>query len=276
MLTPPEPVLTAELFPEILEQLLQLLRDLEPGDWDRPTVCAGWSVKDVALHLLGGEIGNVSVRRDGHSISPAVEGWDSLVSFINHWNEDWVHVSRRISNRLLIDLLAFTGRQMSDYVQTLDMTALGGPVGWAGPDPQPVWLDVAREYTERWHHQQHIRDAANRPGLKGPRYLQPVLATFVWALPRAFLDVGAPSGAAVSLTITGDSGGVWSIVRQEGEWRLYQGAADRPEAQLFLDQDDAWRLFTRGLPREHARARSTIMGDGHLAEPILDMVSIIA
>jgi hypothetical protein len=80
------------------------------------------------------------VRRDGHSASPSVEGWEALVSVINQWNDDWVRISRRISNRLLIDLLAFTGQQMGDYFQTLDMVALGGPVGWAGPDPRPVWL----------------------------------------------------------------------------------------------------------------------------------------
>ncbi len=33
--------------------LLIQLRSLAPEDWDRPSDCAGWSVKDVAAHLLG-------------------------------------------------------------------------------------------------------------------------------------------------------------------------------------------------------------------------------
>ena len=35
------------------------------------------------------------------------------------------------------------------------MTAFG--VAWAGEERSPAWFDVARELTERWHHQAHIR-----------------------------------------------------------------------------------------------------------------------
>ncbi len=54
---------------------------------------------------------------------------------------------------------AQTGEQTNAYFQRVDPFAMGGPVSWAGPEPAPVWLDVAREFTERWHHQQHIRAA---------------------------------------------------------------------------------------------------------------------
>ena len=51
---PVEPIHTLELFPELIAELLSLLRNLSPLDWEKETVCAGWSVKDVAAHLLGG------------------------------------------------------------------------------------------------------------------------------------------------------------------------------------------------------------------------------
>jgi hypothetical protein len=92
-------------------------------------------------------------------------------------------------------------------------------VTWAGPEPAPVWLDVAREYTERWHHHQQIRDALGRPALTAPRLFAPVLDTLVRALPHTFRDVQAPDGTHVKLTITGDAGGVWSLVRDE-RWSL--------------------------------------------------------
>jgi len=80
---------------------------------------------------------------------------------------EWtVKATARISPELLIDLLELTGEQFYDYMQTLDQMATGGVVSWAGPDPAPMWLDTAREYTERWIHQQQIRDAVNKPGLK--------------------------------------------------------------------------------------------------------------
>jgi hypothetical protein len=147
-------------------------------------------VKDVALHLFGVDVGNLSLRRDGFS-DPWWDGArDDLVSSLNQWNETWVAVARRLSPRLLCELLRVTGEEVASYFFSLDPAAIGGPVSWAGPDPAPVWLDIAREYTERWVHQQQIRDALGRQGLAEPRYLAPVLATFVHALPYTLREQG--------------------------------------------------------------------------------------
>lgn len=276
LLQTPTPILVVNLFPEILESLLQLLSRLEPEDWEKPTVCEGWSVKDVALHILGVEIGNLSSRRDRHSISGSVSNWDELVSFINQWNQEWVHLSRRISIPLLIDLLNFTGRQMCEYFRSLDPYAMRGPISWAGLEPKPVWLDIAREYTERWHHQQHIRDAVDIPGLMEPEYFAPVLSAFVWALPQAFHNSEASDGTVITLTIKGKSGGQWSIRMEKGYWRFYQGSTNHPDVVIEIDEDIAWRLFTRGLKKEEAQAQASITGDRQLGVQLFDMMSIIA
>jgi hypothetical protein len=80
----------------------------------------------------------------------------------------------------------------------------------------------------------------------------------------------------VTLTITGDSGGRWSLLREGGAWRLYEGALERPTAEVIIDQDVAWQLFTRGLDQNLAREQVTIVGDQALGMRVLDMVSIIA
>lgn len=276
MLQPPKPILVADLFPEILERLLALLSGLDRADWHKPTICTGWSVKDVALHLLGVEIGNLSVRRDGHVANEPIQDRDELVEFVNAWNQDWVRVSRRMSTRLMVEMLRFVGKQVCDYFRLLDPNLIGGSVSWAGPDPAPVWLDLAREYTERWHHQQHIRDAVDRPGLKGPKYFAPVLGTFVWGLPHAYRTVEAEDGATLSLTIVGESGGNWSIRREGESWRLYAGAFDRPDAAVSIDEDIAWRLFTRGMDWKTAENSVTFSGDHKLAGNISNVISIIA
>lgn len=33
-------------------RLLDLLRSLDPADWDRPSLCTGWRVRDVAAHAI--------------------------------------------------------------------------------------------------------------------------------------------------------------------------------------------------------------------------------
>jgi hypothetical protein len=153
---------------------------------------------------------------------------------------------------------------------------MGEPVSWAGPDPAPVWLDLAREYTERWHHQQHVRDAVGREGLREPRFFAPVLETFVRALPLTFRDTRAVEGTLVALTISGPAGGRWCLRREGESWELYESAPCIPQAEVIVDQDVAWRLFTRGLSKEEALPLVTLVGDTSLGERVLDTVSIIA
>lgn len=272
----PEPVLVVELFPDLLNELLNQLSNLSEEEWLLPTACQGWCVKDVAIHLLGDEIGNLSGRRDGYHSGASISDWNELVSFINAWNQNWVQVGRRISSPLLIDMLRQTGRQLNEYFRELDPYMLGNSVSWAGPQPAPVWLDLAREYTERWHHQQHIRDAVGKPGLKEQPYLAPVLATFVWGFPWAFHSTYAADGTAITLVISGNSGGKWSIVREGNGWRLYEGAGDQPNARVTMEEELAWRLFTRGITPEEARKQVIIEGEEYLGERVLEVVSIIA
>ncbi len=273
----PPPVLAADLFPPLLDALLALLDSLSADDWARPTACAGWSVKDVACHLLADDMGILSRRRDGYlGGSARLDRWDDLLAFINRQNELWVEATRRLSPRLTRDLLAFTGPQVAQLFAALDPFALGGAVSWAGPEPAPVWLDVAREYTERWLHQQHLRDAVDRPGLTEPRFLAPVLAAFVRALPYTYRNVTAPDDAVIALHITGDAGGRWASRRQAGDWRLYIDPAVPATAEVRLAPDTAWRLFTRGIDPLEARRRAAIDGDATLAEAVFTMVSIIA
>lgn len=272
----PEAIHVVHLFSETLDALLDLLTALAPDEWERPTVCAGWTVKDVAQHLLGGEVGILARKRDGYmfSGSPIID-WRELVVLINELNDAWVKATRRLSPRLLCDFLRFTGEQTNAYFAALDPMAAGDPVDWAGPEPAPVWLDLAREYTERWHHQQQIRDAVGRPGLKEPRYLAPVLDAFVRALPRAYQQVEADDGALVRLAINGPAGNRWQLLKEGGGWQLYLDSASPSLATVSLDEDMAWRLFTKGIKPEAARAQAVITGDERLALPALGMISII-
>lgn len=273
----PSPIITSDRFPALLDSLITLLTGLSKEDWARPTVAEGWSVKDVAQHLLGVDMGKISGKRDGFSEAHVdLDNWDELVAWINRRNEEWVAVTRRISPALLVELLRFTGERVNALFQSLDPTATGMAVSWAGPEPAPVWLDIAREFTERWHHQQHIRDAVDQPGSKEPYYLAPVLATFMYALPQTYRQVSAPAGTAITLTISGPSGGAWSVVREPDRWTLHTGQPDTPAAEIILPEEEAWRLFTRGLSTAQVRARTRLLGDLALAEKALDTISIIA
>lgn len=273
----PEAIIVADLFPPVLDSLVELLSGLSDDDWNKPTACARWSVKDIASHLLGGEVGILSRKRDGYAYSGSSSmAWEELVTLINRLNDTWVNAASRISPRLLCELMKLTGEQVCEYFKSLDPYSMGGPVDWASPEPAPVWLDLAREYTERWHHQQQIRDAVGKPGLKEPRFFAPVLDAFVRALPLTYSGVGSEAGTLIALTITGDSGSKWFLLRDGGQWNLYVEISRTADAELVIDQDVVWRLFTKGIGKDDALAKATLIGDRVLAIKMLDMVSVIA
>jgi uncharacterized protein (TIGR03083 family) len=274
----PDVVVVTELFPPERAALLELLSSLGAEQWQAPTVCPGWSVKDIALHLLGGDVDLLSRRRD--AVAPAGTpsppgGFQELVAFLDRLNQTWVEATRRISPRLLCELLAVTGEATSRYLAAMDLSAVEESVSWIRPEPVPNWLDVARQYTERWTHQQQIRDAVGVPGLKEPAFMAPVLATFVHALPRAFTGVPAPVGTTVAVAIAGEAGGRWVLTRGPGGWGLAAGRAPAPRARVALEADTAWRLWTKQLMPDAAQAAVSISGDRALGLPVLDAVAII-
>ena len=126
------------------------------------------------------------------------------------------------------------------------MFCVSGPDrdGWSGnlggPDPAPVWFDVAREFTERWHHQQQIRDATGRPSLYDPYFLSPVLDTFVRALPHSFRHARPPQGTVARFEISGEAGGVWFLHKAKQEWNLLLESQAGSAAEVVLSQDVAW------------------------------------
>ena len=277
-----EPVFVVDLFPLERQELLHLLSQLHEEAWHLPTICAGWSVKDIVLHLLGDDIGLLSRKRDAFDdfiimkTRPPLSSWSDLVAYINQRNELWVQATRRMSNRLVCTFLTMTGEETYQYFSSLDLLALGEPVSWAGPAAAPVWLDIAREYTERWVHQQHIRDAVGRPGLKDRHFFAPVLETFVRALPHTYRDVHATDGTLFHLLISGEAGSEWYLQREQEIWVLGKNAASPADATVVLDQETAWRLFTKGISKDEAFQRATYKGDEMLARKVFDTVSIIA
>jgi uncharacterized protein (TIGR03083 family) len=275
MMKSPDKIIVVDRFGPLRDQLLSVLTGLGEEDWGRPTAAPLWSVKDVAAHLLGGDVWILSGKRDEFRLHHTIHSHEQLIELVDRLNAEWDLAASRMSPRLLRELLAFSGPAVDSFFAALNPMKIGDPVSWAGPDPAPIWFDLAREFTERWHHQQQIRDATGRPPLYDPYFLSPVLDTFVRALPYTFRDSKAPVGTSVRLEITGEAGGVWFVYRAEEAWTLLLDATPEPAANVVLPQDVAWRLFTKGLDREKARSLASINGRADLAAPIFATTAII-
>jgi hypothetical protein len=277
------PVYTAPLLRPLLGELLALLRGLTVEQWEAPTIASAWRVRDVAAHLLDGDIRKLAAYRDGHFLpldAPITSDRD-LARFVNGLNAGGVAWSKRLSPRLLVDLLATTGEWAAELLESLPPhEAAIWPVSWAGENVSENWMDVGREYTERWHHQMQIRDAvAAAPTLLEARWYRPLLNLSVRAFPKSYANVAAPLGAAVTFAVggegSGDVLGKWTLVRDAERWTLYEG--DRADATTIVHAtaDSAWRLLYNALPNPAPPNAIRIEGDQRLAEPLLQTRSVV-
>lgn len=276
MRIPVEAPSTAHLFPLMRAELLRVLNSLSADQWSAPTACAGWSVRDVALHILGDDVGLLSGLRDADNPRRHFDTFADLISFINERNGVWVEATRRMSRPVLLSLLDFLGAQWAEYAASVDPAAPAGPIGWTGNDQDPMGLHIARELTEYWMHHQHICEAVGVTSLKDERFFHAVLSTFIHCLPRTYAATAAPDGTLVQVVITGTGGGIWQLVREADRWRLYTQTDLVATSVVSLDADTAWKLFTKGLDPAAISAGLHVEGDQHLGRVMETAIAIIA
>jgi uncharacterized protein (TIGR03083 family) len=274
---PLKPISTANLFTKLEGLLMELLRSLGPDEWEKQTVAPRWKVKDVTAHLLDTQLRKLSVARDKCLLkSPNIKSDADLVDFINRMNEEGVAVYGRLSPNVLISLMESASSQSCEHYKSLDpfAPALFG-VSWAGEKVSANWFDTAREFTERWHHQQQIRLAVDKPGIMTPELYYPVLDCFMRALPYAYRNAPGEPGSVAQFNIAGECGGSWYLQRDDENWRLLAAAEGERVSETTIPQEIAWRIFTKGIDRESARAQTRITGDAEIGLHILGMVSIV-
>src|SRR5579864_7507987 len=271
------PILCAHLLRRVDEELIDLLRSLAPDEWDIQTVAPSWKVRDVAGHLLDTALRKLSIVRDCcYAEAVEIHSAQDVVTLVNRLNREGVTVFRRLSPAVLIELMQGACEQSARFHESLDPFAPATlAVSWAGEEKSLNWFDTARELTERWHHQQQIRLAANRPGIMVPDLYHPVLDCFVRGLPYLYRDVEAPAGTALLLEISGDCGGKWLLSRGSTGWDFVNGAGADSAARVTIPQELAWRIFTKGIDRNSARAQVKIDGDPSLGEKVLSLTSIV-
>jgi uncharacterized protein (TIGR03083 family) len=274
---PLQPIFTAHLFPKLEAKLIELLRGLTPEDWEKQTLAPKWKVKDVAAHLLDTQIRKLAAARHGYKPENSKKlSAAKLVELINTLNAEGVRRYSRLHPDELISRMETASRESAEYHHALDPFAPAMfPVSWAGEEESANWFDTAREFTERWHHQQQIRLAVNKPGIMTREFYFPVLDCFLRALPHSYRNVSAKPGSLAQFNISGECGGSWFLFRDGRAWTLIASPAGEKISEVTIPQDIAWRIFTKGIAREEARAQVLVTGDAEAGLHILEMISIV-
>jgi len=274
---PLQPIFTANLFPKLEAKLIELLRSLTPDEWEKQTLAPKWKVKDVAAHLLDTQVRKLAAARHGYKpenskkLSP-----EKLVMLIDHLNAEGVRAYSQLSPDELISWMESASRDSAKYHRLIDPFARAMfPVSWAGEEESLNWFDTAREFTERWHHQQQIRVAVSKPGILTREFYFPVLDCFLRALPHTYREVPARPGTLAQFNIAGECGGSWYLFRDGDTWNLVTAARGEKISETTIPQEIAWRIFTKGIARDAALAQLHVTGDTEIGLHILGMVSIV-
>jgi len=273
------PIPTLHLFPVLNDLLISLLRSLQPDDWYKQTTAPKWVVKDVVAHLLDTNMRDIAAANNYSGTPPQnINSYQDLVDYMNELNAVWIKAMDRISPPQLTDLLETTSPQYHRYLESLSLFDKARySVSWAGEEESENWFHIAREYTEKWHHQQQIRDATGKPGIMHRELFYPCIDTFMRALPHTYRNVTAQEGAMIKISVSTDAGGDWFLQYHQNKWLMitnWEGSA--ADASVTLTPDTSWKLFTKGMTAADAMIRSKLNGDDKLTRPLFGMLSVMA
>jgi Mycothiol maleylpyruvate isomerase N-terminal domain len=242
-----------------------------------PTPCPGWSVLGLTSHLLGVDLSLLAGQRDDHHGTPAPSGMseDAFIAWLDDLQVEWVLAARRLSPRLVVDLLDWTDAQVVEMLESQDETAVSATVSWASTGQVPVWLDQARELSERWIHRQQILQTIGNPSDLRPDLVVPVLDGLRWAYPFRLLPHQRPAGATVEISVSAPTIGFrWYLVSDGIGWHFQPRPGDRLVAQLTMTVEQTWRLLTNNL-ESHNHGEVLGSGDPDIVASLLRTRAII-
>jgi uncharacterized protein (TIGR03083 family) len=236
-MTEPSPGLVADSSSEGLVAQLEevwtavslLCATLTAEQWELPTSCPEWSVKDQVIHLIGTESmldGRPTPQIPGASSAPPFG--DHVRNDIGRFNEAWIVALGHLDGPTILDLFNEVTRERLGALRALDWTAWD-EVGWTPVGQAPYRRFMQIRVFDCWVHFQDIRSAlgiselgASGPnesgggasgggdswsvldGIDGGAAAEQSVDEVVRALGLLIgKRAGAPEGSTVALTLTG-------------------------------------------------------------------------
>jgi uncharacterized protein (TIGR03083 family) len=244
---------------------------LDAGEWDLPSECPGWSVRDVLSHMVGtersllGEASPEALPIPDHvhnEVGARNEGW--VASLRDHSGPEVLSIFRDVTSRRVAELRSFSPARFDE---------LG---------PSPVGKVPYREFMrvrvmDCWVHEQDIRVATARPGHRqGPAA---TLAIDRLASAMPFIvgkKAGAPDGSTVRFELTGSEPRRLDVVVSGGRAAIGTTESD-PTAEVRMDLEVFWRLGCGRVTGDAARGAGLVdlRGDTDLAQRVIDSMAFM-
>ncbi len=253
---------------EVWASIVTACARVDDEQWDRPTDCPGWSVKDNLSHLIG-----IERMLLGDPSPPALTEVPAHVrNPFGELNEAWVEARRTVPGaEVLAEFVDTTNRRIDALsAMTADQFDI---VGWSPVGDVPYREFMATRVLDTWAHEQDMRRALGRPGGRNGAGERMVLDRCEQTMPYVVGKKVAPSdGTSVLFAVTGVMGRrVMVSVRQGRASSSPVSPTDAPTVSLTMDQEVFWRrCYGRLGPEESAPGGPVaIEGDVDLGRRVL-------
>lgn len=225
-----------ELQGQVFDALDQLCSTLSPAEWDLPTDCPGWTVKDNLSHIVGTEETILGRPAPDHQVDEK----PYLRNPIGVNNEISVDLRRPWPPEQVLENFREVAAERMKVLRSMSSDELGGD-SWTPIGPGTVRDLIAVRIMDCWVHEQDIRRATRRPGgLDGP-VASHAFGRHARALPYVVgKKVGAPDGTTVAFEVEGNPRVVVAV--NGGRAAVVDDPAERPTVTLRMNLDTFNRL----------------------------------
>ena len=239
--------------------------DLSDGDWDRPTGCPGWTVKDHLSHLVDYEARALGRTAPEHDPGPRAY----LKNDMGRANEVGVDARRPVPGpAVLEEFREVTAERLAQLGRLTEQDLAGQTMTPAGPGTLADLLTL--RVMDSWSHEQDIRRAVGRPGNEDGPAAQEALEYFARFLPYVVgKRAAAPEGSKVVFRIGGRSPLPVKVTGGRGKV-----AADTGDATVSLEIPVA-AFAALACGRGDAPDDVVITGDRPLGQRVLDSMGIM-
>jgi uncharacterized protein (TIGR03083 family) len=252
---------------EVWTSLLGLAAELADGDWDRPSPCPGWSVRDVYSHVIGTEAGLL-----GRDPAPPLEAHGSHVrNDMGRSNEAEVLLRRgRPGSAIVAELEEVTSARLAALRAMTDEDFAAEAWSPAGPGTYEDFMAV--RVFDCWVHEQDVRRAVGRPGHLSGAAVDRSLAATVSVMPYVVgKRAGAPEGVTVAFDVTGPTARRWAVAVEGGRARPVPEVPVEPTVRISADIGTFMALACGRVDPddELAAGRVTVHGDRQVGTAVV-------
>lgn len=263
----PEPLV--ELQGQVFEALDQVCSSLTPEQWDLPTDCPGWSVKDNLSHIIGTESMILGRPAPDHQVddkpwvrNPIGANNEIVVDFRRPWPPDKV-----------LDEFREVAAERMKALENMSADELGAE-SWTPIGPGTVRDLLAIRIMDCWVHEQDIRRAVGKPGgLEGPVAAH-AFSRHSGAIPFVVgKKAAAPDGSTVVVEVEGFEPFAVGVDGKRAN-RL-DAVPPEPTVRLKTDLETFNRLCCGRGDAAELRKNVEVEGDDQLASKILDQINFM-